>query len=212
MFFGTHWKSVSHQEIYDQVNGGPASGVPGDGFVDSGQSWHRLVGRMQHVADTVDAAGSSLRANWQGQAAESADRSIHPLKPWVDQARALGRAVGSVSHEQAANLQDVRLAIPEPTPAPAPAALGWGDVFGSAGPLGSDYQNALVAQAESERAAQQTMERYQHFSADRMTTLPQFAGPVGPQITPADLSVGGGAGPDGGGVGGTGGGGGGAGG
>ena len=133
------------------MNGGPASGVPGDGFVDSGQSWHRLVGRMQRVADTVDAAGSSLRANWQGQAAESADRSIHPLKPWVDQARALGRAVGSVSHEQAANLQDVRLAIQEPTPAQAPAALGWGDVFGSAGPLGSDYQNALVG-AGGERA------------------------------------------------------------
>jgi len=190
VFFGTHWNAVSHQEIYDQVHGGPASGVPGDGFVDSGQSWHRLVGRMQRVADTVDAAGSNLRANWQGQAAESADRTIHPLTPWVDQARALGRAVGSVSHEQAANLQDVRLAIQPPRQDLPPAAPAWSDILSAAGPMGADYQVAMAVQAEEERAAQQTMERYQHFSADRMTTLPQFAGPAGPQITPTDRSAG----------------------
>ncbi|MBA3906004.1 MAG: hypothetical protein H0X35_04870, partial [Pseudonocardiales bacterium] len=107
------WRDLTHQQVWDQVHGGPGPYVSDS----AASAWSSAQSALRQIDSDLDAAITKA-TGWTGTAADAARTGLTPLGGWaVDATGSAGHAAASLTEHQV-QVAWVRANLPEPGPAP----------------------------------------------------------------------------------------------
>jgi len=107
---GVNWDAVSHQDMYDKINGGagPSS------LSSSGGAWSNLSNALRTADFWVSAISERAAANWKGTGSEALQQASSPFSDWADVADSYAKSGNTQSVAQADFFTTARDQIPPP--------------------------------------------------------------------------------------------------
>lgn len=175
-----NYADVSHQVIYDQVNGGSGS----EPLQLSAQEWTKLGNEVGETGQSYlqKVLGTILTAR-QGAAAAAATTAISAMVPWMDDVTQIAQATARRTQEQADYWVTAKNSVP-PVP-PSPKSVGF---FSDPGEwaaekmdwfpgITSDEEKAQQGQQAAAEQARQAMRVYQASSNGNIDAAPAFTAP-----------------------------------
>ena len=190
---GVNWDAVSHQDMYDKINGGagPSS------LSSSGGAWSNLSNALRTADFWVSAISERAAANWKGTGSEALQQASSPFSDWADVADSYAKSGNTQSVAQADFFTTARDQIPPPNTAPNPTTTPMEymqqslakQLFG----ITTDLEKREAADRVAQQQAADAMKTYdsstysevrqQYFSAPPTIAVSSMA-PASPTLSP----------------------------
>src|SRR5262245_54438152 len=90
------YSSVSHETIYQRINGGQGSTE----LMEASRGWQSVAARLRRLHGAVEQAIREIGATQQGAAAEAATHATMALMPWLEHSATAATAMAArISHQ-----------------------------------------------------------------------------------------------------------------
>lgn len=107
---GVNWEAVSHQDMYDKINGGagPSS------LSSSGGAWSNLSNALRTADFWVSVISNRAAADWKGAGSQSLQQAASPFSDWADVADTYAQSGNQQAVAQSEFFTSARGKIPPP--------------------------------------------------------------------------------------------------
>jgi hypothetical protein len=163
---GYNWLAKSHQQLYDDIHGGPGLGG-GQGTVEHYDNADRM---LQQIQQRIEAGVQELSTNWSGGAADGATALTRASADWANAAAvATINARGQSLHQSSAYV-DTRNKMPEPVQVPDISPTGGFPAVTLVVDVARAKERAGAAHFEAARV----MSSYESSTIQHIDALPQY--------------------------------------
>jgi len=153
---GVNWDGVSHQEMYDKINGG--AGV--SSLSTASGAWASLSQVLRAADFSVRRISEQAAANWKGEGSESLQSATSPFADWADLADSYARSTDTQSVAQSEFFTSARGNIAPPNTSPKPTDSFVEKAASHLPGVTTDLEAREAADREAQKQAAEAMKTY----------------------------------------------------